>query len=88
MQHLRQQYAQLRLPLLSATALDDPWAPPRSRDAFASAYCNAELTLRDVAPQPGAAPIGHMGYFREAAQPLWEETLAWLQANGRLRDAG
>ena len=82
MPHLREQFAQVRLPLLSATAVDDPWAPPRSRDAFASSYCNAALTLRDVAPQPGAAPIGHMGYFREAAQPLWDEALTWLTQAG------
>ncbi len=65
-----------------ATALDDPWAPPRSRDAFASGYRNAALAVRDIAALPGGAPIGHMGYFRAAAQPLWDEMFDWFQASG------
>ena len=26
----------------------------------------------------GLGPIGHMGYFRPRAQPLWNEALAWF----------
>lgn len=88
MAHLRQQYAEVRLPLLAATALDDPWAPPRSRDAFASGYRNAALAVRDIAALPGGAPIGHMGYFRAAAQPLWDEMFDWFQASGHGSGAG
>ncbi|MEW9897798.1 alpha/beta fold hydrolase [Chitinivorax sp. PXF-14] len=83
MADMRRQYAEVRLPLLSVTALDDPWAPPRSRDAFASGYRNAQLSVRDIAPPPAGEPIGHMGYFRAACRPLWDETLDWLVHRGQ-----
>ncbi len=28
-------------------------------------------------------PIGHMGYFRAACRPLWDETLDWLLHRGQ-----
>jgi hypothetical protein len=28
--------------------------------------------------QRGLGPIGHMGYFRPRAEPLWREALAWF----------
>ena len=76
MAHLAEQYAQVRMPCVFATSLDDPWAPPRSRNAFVKAYCNAPVTRRDL--QPGNGAIGHMGYFKAQAQPLWDEILTWL----------
>lgn len=80
MSHLAEQYARVRTPCLFATSRDDPWAPPRSRDAFVKAYCNAPLTRHDIHPPKGTEAIGHMGYFRESSQPLWEEILQWLEA--------
>lgn len=74
---LHDDYARVRMPCVFATATDDPWAPPRSRDAFAKAYCNAALTLRDLKPGDGRG-LGHMGYFREGAEPLWDDALDWL----------
>lgn len=82
MAHLAERYARVRLPCTFATAVDDPWAPPRSRDAFVKHYRNAALTLRDLRPQRGQPPIGHMGYFRAEAQALWDEILEWLQRHG------
>jgi predicted alpha/beta hydrolase len=41
---------------------------------------NAPLTLLDLQPPLGSKPYGHMGYFRESAQPLWDEVLDWLQS--------
>jgi len=77
----KQQYAQVRTPITAAVALDDLWALPVSRDAFMEYYSNAQLLTRDIDPQAfnlkfGA--IGHMGYFRPLAQPLWDEILAWF----------
>lgn len=81
MQPLHDAYARVRMPCVFATALDDPWAPPRSRDAFVKAYRNAPLTLRDLRPTPGRG-LGHMGYFREGSEPLWDEVLNWLVRQG------
>ena len=71
-------YAAVQMPCAFVTATDDPWAPPRSRDAFAKAYSNAPKTIRDISPLPGSRPIGHMGYFRSESQPFWDEALEWL----------
>ena len=72
-------FAQVRTPIMAANALDDLWAPPRSRDAFMAGYCNAPLTTLDIDPQSaGLGPIGHMGYFKARAQPLWDAALHWL----------
>ena len=75
------QFAQISTPITAAVALDDLWALPVSRDAFMQYYSAAEVTHRDLDPQAynlkfGA--IGHMGYFRPLAQPLWDEILAWF----------
>ncbi|MFJ4247987.1 alpha/beta fold hydrolase [Pseudomonas sp. NPDC089741] len=80
MAHLRGLYAEVKTPCVFATSVDDPWAPPRSRDAFVKAMVNAPLTLLDLQPPPDGQPYGHMGYFRESAQPLWDEMLDWLQS--------
>lgn len=75
---MREQYATVTCPIVAANALDDLWALPRSRDAFMQAYRNAQLTRLDLDPKQGLGPIGHMGYFRAHAQPLWDEALACL----------
>ena len=65
----------------SSGSTDDPWAPPRSRDAFAEGYSGAPQTIRDITPPAGNPPIGHMGYFRSDCQPVWDEALDWLLAH-------
>jgi predicted alpha/beta hydrolase len=79
MSHLHALYAEVKTPCVFATAMDDPWAPPRSRDAFVKAIVNAPMTLLDLKTPAGGEPYGHMGYFRENAQPLWDEILDWLR---------
>lgn len=74
-------YAAVRTPLALVTSTDDPWAPPRSRDAFAEGYSGAPQTIRDITPPAGNPPIGHMGYFRSDCQPFWDEALDWLLAH-------
>ncbi len=67
-------------PIVAANALDDHWAPPASRDAFMSGYRNADWRALDIDPQAqGTGPIGHMGYFRPSAAPLWRAALDWFE---------
>ncbi len=84
MQHLAGDFDRVRTPILAANALDDLWAQPRSRDAFMAGYRNAAWQALDIDPvASGLGAIGHMGYFKPKALPLWEASLRWLEANGR-----
>jgi predicted alpha/beta hydrolase len=93
MADLRERFARVTTPIVAANALDDLWAPPRSRDAFMEAYRGAQVTRVDLDPRrPGQppSPIGHMGYFRPAARHLWDEVLAWFEqhpAGGAISEA-
>ena len=40
--------------------------------------CEARRALHPASL--GMKSIGHMGYFRPAAQPLWDEVLGWLRS--------
>ena len=71
-------YAEVRMPCIFANAVDDPWAPPASRDAFIKGYRNAQLLVRDLYPETKRQPIGHMGYFRASATEVWDELLNWF----------
>lgn len=45
-----------------------------------AAYGNAPYQARTLDSQAeGLGDIGHMGYFRPAAQRLWDETLDWFE---------
>lgn len=79
MAHLTKSFAQVRTPIVAATALDDRWAPPRSLDAFMAGYKNAPVKRIDLDPRRGGGHIGHMGYFREQAQALWDDMLGWFE---------
>lgn len=77
------EFARVQLPILAVNAIDDLWAPPRSRDAFMAGYRQASWQPVDLDPrQIGMQAIGHMGYFRPAAQPLWADMLAWFTPGG------
>jgi predicted alpha/beta hydrolase len=78
MQGIERAYAGVQTPIVAANALDDLWALPTSRDAFVWGYCNAPLTREDLDPRTAGGRIGHMGYFRPAAEPFWERALAWF----------
>ncbi len=71
-------YAEVRTPIIAANALDDLWATPPSRDAFVKNYCNAPLICKDLDPVQVGGKIGHMGYFRQSAEPHWNEVLEWF----------
>lgn len=78
MSHMGRLYAEVKTPIVAANALDDHWATPRSRDAFMKGYKNAPVTRIDIDPKPFQEGIGHMGYFRKTAEPLWKEVLGWF----------
>jgi predicted alpha/beta hydrolase len=74
-------FRDVRTPIVAANATDDAWAPPRSRDAFMAGYVHAPWKAVDITPQAlGVRHIGHMGYFRPGAEPLWQAALDWFNA--------
>jgi predicted alpha/beta hydrolase len=79
MPHLAERFGRVTTPIVAANALDDLWAPPASRDAFMAGYRGTTVQAVDIDPRSsGLGAIGHMGYFRRKAQPLWQETLRWF----------
>lgn len=78
MRGIEHSYAEVHTPIVAANALDDLWAMPASRDAFVQSYRNAPLIRKDLNPAQVGGRIGHMGYFRQSAAPLWDEALAWF----------
>lgn len=79
MPHLQSRFDAVKTPIIAANAIDDLWAPPASRDAFMAGYRNAAWTGLDIDPkQSGLRQMGHMGYFRRQAQPLWQDVLRWF----------
>lgn len=79
MSHLAARFDRVTTPIVAANALDDLWAPPASRDAFMAAYHGTPWQGIDIDPQrSGLGAIGHMGYFRRKAEPLWQEVLRWF----------
>jgi predicted alpha/beta hydrolase len=78
MQGIEEKYASVRTPIIAANALDDLWASPESRDAFIHGYRNAPLIRKDLEPRQAGGKVGHMGYFRQGAEPLWESVLGWF----------
>ena len=86
MRGVQDRFAEVRTPIVAANASDDLWAPPRSRDIFMSAYRRSEWIPVDLDPRQfggDRASIGHMGYFRAGAQPLWDGVLAWFAQHPR-----
>ncbi|THF62367.1 alpha/beta fold hydrolase [Pseudothauera nasutitermitis] len=78
MRGIEQDYAAVHTPIVAVNALDDAWATPTSRDAFIQAYRNAPLTRKDLDPAQIGGEVGHMGYFRQTAEPLWGDMLEWF----------
>ena len=75
-------FAEVRTPIVAINALDDGWAPPRSRDAFMRGYGNAPWRGIDLEPGViGLRAIGHMGYFRAGAEHLWAQVIDWYFGN-------
>lgn len=84
---LAERYADVKTPIYAVNALDDLWALPKSRDAFLEAYRNAPQETLNLDPKMHNAKIGHMGYFRQHAKPMWENTLAWFEHQTNQRES-
>jgi len=73
-QNLHEQYAQIKTPIYAVAALDDDWALPNSRYAFMQHYKNAPMHFINIsADEFGLKQIGHMGYFRQGSEPIWDK---------------
>lgn len=73
---LKDLYAQVKTPIYAVAALDDDWALPSSRHAFMQHYQNAEMHYIDIdANSFGLKQIGHMGYFRQGSEAIWDQIL-------------
>lgn len=69
-------FTKVNTPIIAANALDDLWAMPKSHDAFMQGYKNADVKLIDIPLTKSLPKIGHMGYFRSEAKPLWDDVLS------------
>lgn len=87
MSHMAEIYSKVKTPIVAANALDDLWALPCSRDAFVQGYINSEVERKDIDPKSLPGGIGHMGYFRKKAEPLWEDVIAWFKKHPAVLEA-
>ena len=77
---LHECYAAVKTPIYAVAALDDDWALPASRHAFMQHYKNAKLHYIYLKPEEFSLNnIGHMGYFRKGAEPIWQQMLDHLK---------
>lgn len=75
-----QRYEDFTAPVLAFSVDDDKWGTRRSVDVMMAAYPNVER--RHVTPADlGIDRMGHFGFFRTAASPLWDQVIEWLDAN-------
>jgi predicted alpha/beta hydrolase len=76
-------HAEVRAPLLAYAVDDDFFAPRAAVEALVARYGSDRRTIRQVAPASlGLRRLGHFGFFRQDAEPLWEETADWIAAIG------
>jgi predicted alpha/beta hydrolase len=76
-EHVRRQYAEVRMPIVSLSFLDDELMSARNTESIHGFYVNAPRTMKRIAPQDiGARRIGHFGFFRrEFSDALWRAHL-------------
>jgi predicted alpha/beta hydrolase len=74
-----ERYAKFTAPVLAYSFGDDKWGTPRSVAAMMKVYPNVEY--RHVEPgDVGLDAIGHMGFFRDGSDPLWNTAISWLES--------
>lgn len=76
--HIAKLYRDIKTPIKAANSIDDRWATPQSRDAFMQGYVNSRVETWDIDPALLNREIGHMGYFKTFAKPLWDDVLEWF----------
>ena len=73
-----ERYDAFDAPVLSYSIEDDDWGTARAVDAMMRAY--PRVTRRHLVPADyGLEKIGHMGFFRPGAEPVWDEVIGWLE---------
>ena len=74
-----ERYAAFDAPILAYSIDDDDWGTSRAVDDMMRAYSN--VTRRHLVPADyGLDKVGHMGFFRQGSEAIWDETIAWLDA--------
>ncbi|HET6628790.1 MAG TPA: alpha/beta fold hydrolase [Woeseiaceae bacterium] len=75
-----ERYRAFAAPVLAYSIEDDDWGTRRAVDEMMRAY--PDVTRRHIAPADyGLERLGHTGFFREGAEPLWREMIEWLESN-------
>lgn len=73
-------YTRLAVALRSYAFDDDAFAPRAAVEALLTRYATARREHRQLGPTPGLpSRIGHFGFFRRGAEPLWREAIDWLR---------
>lgn len=73
-----ERYETFAAPVLAYSIDDDYWGTSRAVDEMMRAY--GDVTRRHLRPSDyGLERLGHMGFFRESAEPIWREAIAWLE---------
>lgn len=73
-----ERYEKFDAPILAYSIEDDDWGTARAVDAMMRAYRN--VTRKHLVPADyGLEKVGHMGFFRRGAEPIWDEVIDWLE---------
>lgn len=87
MTHIQKHFDSITTPIIAANSTDDLWAQPKSRDAFMSGYRNTNWSPVNINPDLlELGSIGHMGYFRRHAEPLWNDVIDWFEQHEKSSD--
>ena len=72
-----ERYDRFDAPVLAYSIDDDDWGTPRGVDDMMRAY--ARVTRRHLVPADyGLEKLGHMGFFRQGSEAIWDEVVEWL----------
>jgi predicted alpha/beta hydrolase len=84
-------FAGFDAPILAYSFSDDDWGTAHSVDRMMEAYTGAPVERRHVSPaEVGMKQIGHFGFYRSEAEPLWKQVCDWLNdlsGDGHVRKA-
>lgn len=74
-------FKQFTNPILAWSFSDDPYASKESIDFFIEKYVNSSNKLHNrVEPKDiDLKSIGHVGFFKEKSQELWDQTITWIR---------
>ena len=71
-------FKQFKAPVLACSFEDDSWGNPKAVKAMMCAYPNVQYW--HISPKEhGIGRLGHVGFFRDKAGPLWSNLLDWLE---------